>query len=188
MPFRKFQISNLKFQISKRGFTLIELLIVVAIIAVLVGVGSTSFTAARRQGRDAQRQADLEKVASALEQYFADNTSYPIHVSSTDGRIRCGIPTLVTKEWGEPFSCVIGGETKVYLQELPEEPTGTLEYFYEAQDRSGGTCNATAFNCQQYIISVLLENTSHPVITAGFPCTPATNRNYCIVSPNYQGP
>ncbi|MCH8821698.1 prepilin-type N-terminal cleavage/methylation domain-containing protein [Patescibacteria group bacterium] len=176
MPFRKFQI-------SKRGFTLIELLIVVAIIAVLVGVGSVSFTTARRQGRDATRQADLKKVASALETYFADNTSYPIDNSSGD--IQCGIPILATIDWGMTFSCVIGGETKVYLQELPEEPTGTLEYFYEPQDRSANPCTATAFACQQYIISANLENPTHPAITAGLPCTPQIGYNYCIVSPSY---
>ena len=182
MPFRKFQI-------SKRGFTLIELLIVVAIIAVLVGVGSVSFTTARRQGRDATRQADLEKVASALETYFADNTSYP--TSDAVGVINCDgpppIPPPTAKDWGTSFSCLDGTETKVYLQELPQDPTGDEEYFYEAQDRSGDPCTAVAFDCQQYIISVLLENTSHPVITAGFPCTLALapNRNYCIVSPSH---
>lgn len=167
---------------SRMGFTLIELLIVVAIIAVLVGVGSVSFTTARRQGRDAQRKADLAKVASALEQYFADNTSYPGEFFPA-GEIQCGVP-IDNKVWGTSFTCVYPTDTKVYLQELPSDPSlaaGNLQYFYDPQDRSGvGGC--TEPFCQQFILEADLEQTPNP---ADLDCTPV-NRNYCVVSPGFE--
>ncbi len=65
------------FGIKLRGFTLIELLIVIAIISILISIGLASFRRAQMQSRDRQRQADLNNIAGALEQFYGDNNQYP---------------------------------------------------------------------------------------------------------------
>ena len=175
-------LHSLKFKFltrkTKNGFTLIELLIVVAIIAVLLGVGSVSFTTARRQGRDATRQADLKAVGSALEQYFADNRVYPEAVS---GVIDCSVDGSDTRDWGvDSFEC----DNRLYLQLLPADPTGGTEYTYLPSTRGGVIpCDNTTADstCQQYFVEVDLERALNPL---DIDCT-IVNLNYCIDSPGF---
>jgi len=65
---------------KKLGFTLIELMITVGIISILSGL---LFTVLNPQGlrsktRDKQRYADLKRIQSALELYYADYRTYPL--------------------------------------------------------------------------------------------------------------
>jgi len=60
-----------------KGFTLIELLIVVAIIGILAAIAIPQFAAYRMRGYNAAAQSDLKNFKSAMEAYFADNSSYP---------------------------------------------------------------------------------------------------------------
>jgi prepilin-type N-terminal cleavage/methylation domain-containing protein len=64
--------------ITEFGFTLVEMMVVVAIIALLTGIGFTSFQAVTKNGRNALRKSDLEQIRSALEIYKSDNNSYPV--------------------------------------------------------------------------------------------------------------
>lgn len=95
----------IRHQMKKKGFSLIELLIVIAIIAILSGVGLASFSGTQKRGRDARRQADLESVRSALELYRADNSSTgypnPAGIDGTNGKYSnlfsvSGFPTYIT--------------------------------------------------------------------------------------------
>jgi len=61
----------------RNGFTLVELLVAATIIALLAGIGVTSFSALTKQSRDSRRKADLENLRSALELYRSDNDYYP---------------------------------------------------------------------------------------------------------------
>jgi type II secretion system protein G len=62
---------------SERGFTLIEMMIVVAIIAILVGILVPNFMRARAQAQTAACEANLKEIATALELYETDNDHYP---------------------------------------------------------------------------------------------------------------
>ncbi len=71
----------------KKGFSLIELLIVIAIMAILGSLALSAFSTARKQARDVQRKQELNQYKTALEAYYADNSSYPIasSVVTSDG-------------------------------------------------------------------------------------------------------
>jgi len=56
---------------GKSGFTLLELLVVIGIIAVLVGIGSVSYSTAQKKARDAKRKGDLQAIHKALEEYYS---------------------------------------------------------------------------------------------------------------------
>jgi prepilin-type N-terminal cleavage/methylation domain-containing protein len=62
-----------------KGFTLIELLIVVAIIAILAAIAIPNFLAAQVRSKVSRAKNDFRTIATAVESYFVDNNTYPIH-------------------------------------------------------------------------------------------------------------
>lgn len=62
-----------------KGFTLLELLVVIGIIAMILGIAVTSYSAAQQRSRDGRRKADLKSMQDALEQYYSGNNfQYPV--------------------------------------------------------------------------------------------------------------
>ncbi len=76
--------------ITKKGFTLIELLIVIAIVGILIAVGSASFLTASKQSRDTRRKADIEQIRQALEVYRSENGAYPLSSTSWQTTLESG--------------------------------------------------------------------------------------------------
>ena len=135
------------------GFTLIELLIVIAIIAVLTTFGAASYTRIQQGARDAQRKADLKKVAGALEQFYSDNNHYPNATNYANLLVFLKqTPPLIT-----------------YLNSLPTDPrstTTTYQYVY-----------ATGTAQQSYCLADNLETEDHT--GTDFLCN-GTNYDYVV--------
>jgi len=66
-----------KIRNSQSGFNLVELLVVMAIIAVLVGILIYTINAARLQQRNTQRRSIMNTTRAALESYYAKLKDYP---------------------------------------------------------------------------------------------------------------
>lgn len=67
------------------GFSLIEMLIVVAIIAVLAGVGSSYYQEYTQDARINLLKYNLKVVREAVSRYFKDNLVYPSNFESLQG-------------------------------------------------------------------------------------------------------
>lgn len=59
-----------------RGFTLIELMVVIAIVAILVGIAVPAYQDAVRKSRRGQAKADLVELAQRAERYHTVNNAY----------------------------------------------------------------------------------------------------------------
>ena len=94
---------------SKKGFALVELLVVISIIAILTTMAMVVYRGLQPQSRDAKRQSDLKTIQSALEQYRADQGSYPSGITF-GGSLTVG--------------------SKTYLKTIPQDPTGSPDYSY----------------------------------------------------------
>jgi general secretion pathway protein G len=66
---------------NKKAFTLIELLVATTIIAVLIAIGTVSYSSVSRKSRDSKRRSDVEQIRASLEMYRADNGNYPANES-----------------------------------------------------------------------------------------------------------
>lgn len=93
---------------KKQGFTLIEILVVATIISMLAAGGFVSYSTFTKKARDARRQADLEQIRGALEQYRSTISSYPLKIAS-----------------GQALSDVNGN---VYMSKVPSDPTSKYTY------------------------------------------------------------
>lgn len=62
-----------------RGFTLVEMLVVMAILAVLLGIAVAGIGFALRRSRNIARQAAATNLDRALEAFYSDKQIYPEH-------------------------------------------------------------------------------------------------------------
>ena len=117
---------------KEKAFTLVELLVVMAIIAVLSGLGIMSFISSQQKSRDTKRKGDLKNITLALEAYYNDYGKYP---EDEGGLIQaCGNSTAPSAcSWGAPFK--FNDKDTYYMTQLPKDP-GHRPYYYESSDGS----------------------------------------------------
>lgn len=83
---------------GRKGFTIIELLIVIAVIAILIGVALPRFRGMQEEGKIAQAKGELRTFQTAVESYYIHNSNtYPSALSSltsaTPNIIGASLPT-----------------------------------------------------------------------------------------------
>lgn len=98
---------------TKKAFTLIELLVVIAIIAILITVGSVSYTRAVKLSRDSKRQTDLEQIRQALETYRSEIGTYPAN-GTWKTSLQAGYITAVPDDTVNPYTYARGGTSLTY--------------------------------------------------------------------------
>ncbi len=118
----------------KKGFTLIELLITITIMGILMTAGIVSYNAFTKNSRDVKRQADIKVLQSALEEYRADQNSYPTTLPA-------------------PGSSLTGG-SRTYLKIIPNDPKGGG---YTYVPIPGGCTGVPANSCTSYSICATME-------------------------------
>lgn len=105
---------------NKRAFTLLELLVVLGIIAILVGLGTASFSTSQKKARDAKRKGDLNSIQTSLEQYYSTcGFQYPLPNGAAVPTIVCASPSvaIMTNVPTDPksgVSYIMTGTTSTY--------------------------------------------------------------------------
>ncbi len=96
---------------KRDGFTLLELLVVMAIIAILAGLGAKGYRLAKRTAKESRAKAEIEKIRTALEEYRVEYGAYPVQDSggSFGGLAEIGDLTnavegvQLTDPWGNAY-------------------------------------------------------------------------------------
>lgn len=143
------------------GFTLIELLTVVAVIGILATLSLGPIRAAQKRGRDAQRKADLNTIAQAIDLYYAEKRRLP----GTTALTTCNV-TSTSEDGGadwlkevKPYIVSTKGKT----QDIPHDPFDdtskgqVYKYTYQCPAASG----------RGYSLSARMENEKDKESTAG---------------------
>lgn len=63
----------------QRGFTIVELVVVLTIMAILLVLTSVGLAASQKNGRDAERKADVEAIARGLEIRYKQGNPRAVH-------------------------------------------------------------------------------------------------------------
>ena len=97
----------------KRGFTLIELMIVIAVMAILIGIALPHFKGMQDEGNSAKAAAELRTLATAIESFcIHNNNQYPVQNETPSGvsgwqtdanSITTATPTIVQTALTDPF-------------------------------------------------------------------------------------
>jgi type II secretory pathway pseudopilin PulG len=114
-------------------------LVVISIIGLLASIVLVSLNSARSKARDAQRKANLNQIAKALELYYGANNSYPNTGGSWSGE--CTLNGAIT---ATTTNGVIPGLAPAYVSSLPHDSNTNIS-------NGNATCGGnTTFSCYAY--------------------------------------
>lgn len=89
--------------LKKKGFTIIELLIVMAVIAILVGIAIPSFRAMQTEAWRTKAEGDVRVLKIALESYYKNHGSFPL-VAAWQSTLRAETPPVLEAILDDPFN------------------------------------------------------------------------------------
>jgi len=116
-------------KILNKGFTLLEMLLVIAIIAILVGIVIIAINPGRQlaQARNAQRASDLRALNSAVQQYYIDNRDWPNALLTSSLQDICLEEDVTAQN-----DCIsLNALVPDYLSALPRDPFSTNTTGYQ---------------------------------------------------------
>jgi len=95
----------------RRGFTLIEVMIVIAVIAILIGISLPHFKGMQDEGKTVEAAGELRTLATAIESFYIHNSkAYPMQTTTVDtawqsetSSLTTAKPTIVTTALKDPF-------------------------------------------------------------------------------------
>jgi prepilin-type N-terminal cleavage/methylation domain-containing protein len=123
----------------KKGFTLVELLIVMAVIAILIGIAIPSFRGMQQEANKTKAEGDLRVLKIAIESYYKNNAVYPA-VANYQTTLLGATPKILESNLYDPFGAT---STTTYAYALGTGSTGPSDakYYivYSVGINAGGT-------------------------------------------------
>ena len=121
------------------GFTLIEMMIVIAVIAILLGVLLPQFRGTQDEARMQRGRSELRTVATALESYYIHNSNaFPSALSS----LTTATPRIVSSIPNDPFRG--GSNAYSYFRDGGATPVYYVAFSYGPDAAAAITAISTA--------------------------------------------
>ncbi len=95
----------------RRGFTLIEIMIVIAVMAILIGISPPYMKGMQDEGKAIEAAGELRTLATGIESFYIHNDkAYPVQTTSVDtawqsdsSSLTTASPTIVKVALTDPF-------------------------------------------------------------------------------------
>lgn len=89
---------------NRRGFTIIELLIVMAVIAILIGIALPRFKGMRDEGNYTKAMSELRSLQAAVESYRIHEGEYPPSTTTLcESYLNNASPAIIDQILTDPF-------------------------------------------------------------------------------------
>ena len=167
---------------KKYGFTLIELIVVIAIIAVILGLTSANLLGARGRARDAKAKAEMKELKNALRLYYNDWNTYPATNAAKPYIMGCGTDhatlcpaACASAEFASWSVACNDTDATIYMKRFPRNAAGTDYSFTYAQTNAG----------DDFCLATPLENGADSEIAVSQTrcsafCAAACANKYCV--------
>jgi prepilin-type N-terminal cleavage/methylation domain-containing protein len=145
--------------VSLTGFTLIELLVAMAIIGILVTIGSSAINYARNQAREAKAKNDIDEIYKAITMLATDGNLWPgsqpvDRANVTSGNEICGDGCTFGLSSNRAGLLATDGSydnwSGPYIGAIPNDPWGH-QYFFDTDYRilisTSAPCNGALIGC-----------------------------------------
>ncbi len=152
---------------AQKGFTIIELLIVIAIIGILAGLVLNNFQGAQAKARDTQRRTDINNMHAKLEEFFNENSSYPLSFVQADlAGIDEGALTDTDDVTIDATSATANTKPADPYTAAKPDSTTTSQYAYAAYECTGAVAGTDT--CAKYVLYTWLERPDDPNAYASY--------------------
>lgn len=123
---------------SKKGFTIIELLIVIAVIAILVGIALPRFKGMRDEGNITRAKGELRTLQTAVESYRIHTGAYPA-AAGFEATLIAATPQIISATMNDPFAAATP-----YVLVLSSGTTGNFYAIYSVGPAGNGAVSAVS--------------------------------------------
>ena len=111
---------------KRKGFTILELLIVIAVIAILVGIALPRFKGMQDEGNIAKAKGELRMLQTAVESYKIHYGALPVALSNTTTAVPQIAPTTLPTDpfGGAAYGYTVAGDYYIIYSKGPGTTAG----------------------------------------------------------------